>query len=73
MALSKRSVILDAELVDEAVQPAGPRGFSRLVNEALRQYLQPQRRQRLEADLAAEHGVISPEVWTWARQIEWPR
>jgi Arc/MetJ family transcription regulator len=72
MAMTKRSVILDADLVEQALRIAGPRGFSRLVNAALRQYLQAQRLERLEAELAAEHGPIPPEVWAWAERIEWP-
>jgi hypothetical protein len=73
MAMTKRSVVLESELVDQALAFAGPRGFSRLVNAALRQYLQAQRIERMEARLAAEHGPISPEVWEWAERLEWPK
>jgi hypothetical protein len=73
MAKIKRSVILIADLVEQALEIAGPRGFSRLMNAALRQYPQAQRLERLEATLAAEHGPISSEVWAWAEQLEWPK
>ena len=73
MAMTKRSVVLDEELVEQALELAGPRGFSRLMNAALRRYLQAQRLERLEEELAREHGPITPEVWAWAEQIEWPR
>jgi len=43
-----------------------------LVNVALRRYLQAQRIERMEARLAAEHGPIAAEVWTWAERLEWP-
>ncbi len=73
MAMTKRSVVLEAELVEQAVALAGPRGFSRLLNAALRQYLQSQRLERLELELAAEYGPITPEAWERAEQILWPR
>ena len=72
MGKVRRSVVLEVELVEQALALAGPRGFSRLVNAVLRQYLQAQRLERMEARLAAEHGPISPEVWAWAEQLEWP-
>lgn len=55
-----------------AMAVAGRRGFSRLVNVALRRYLQAQRIERMEVRLAAEHGPIAAEVWAWAERLEWP-
>jgi len=49
-AMVKRSISLDAALVEQALRIAGPRGFSRLLNAALRQYLQSQRLGRLETE-----------------------
>ena len=73
MAMTKRSIVVDEELVAEALRRAGPRGFSRLVNEALRLYLQRQGIEELEAEFAREHGPIPPDIMAWAEQIEWPR
>lgn len=73
MAMTKRSVALEEEVVEEAMALAGKRGFSRLVNEALRLYLQRRRIEAFEETLAAEHGPITPEVKAWGETIEWPR
>jgi metal-responsive CopG/Arc/MetJ family transcriptional regulator len=73
MAMTKRSVALEEEVVEEALALAGKRGFSRLVNEALRLYLQRRRVHAIEEDLAKEHGPISPEVKAWGESIEWPQ
>jgi putative antitoxin of VapBC-like toxin-antitoxin system len=73
MAMTKRSVALEEEVVEEAVALAGKRGFSRLVNEALKLYLQRQRIEAFEEELAKKYGPISPEVKAWGEKIEWPQ
>jgi hypothetical protein len=73
VAVTKRSVALDSELVDAAVRLAGPRGFSRLMNEALRLYLQREAVEALEAEFTREYGPIPPEVQAEVEAFEWPR
>ncbi len=73
MAMTKRSVALEEDVVVEAMALAGRRGFSRLVNEALRLYLQRRRIEAFEETLTKEHGPIAPEVKAWGETIEWPR
>lgn len=73
MALTKRSVALEEEVVEEALTLAGPRGFSKLVNEALRAYLQRRRIEAFEEELAKEYGPIPPEIKAWGERIEWPK
>lgn len=72
MAMTKRSVALEEEVVEEALALAGKRGFSRLVNEALKLYLQQQRIEAFEEELAKKHGPIPAEVQAWVETIEWP-
>ncbi len=73
MVNRKLSITMDAEVVAEARRRAGPRGLSRLVNAAVRQYLQSLRLQELEEELAARHGPIPEEVRRQVAEIEWPR
>lgn len=68
MAMTKRSVVLEEELVEQAVELAGPRGFSRLMNAALRRYLQAQGIRQLEEEFAAKYGPITEEEWAWAEE-----
>ena len=72
MATEKHSIALDLDLAQEARRRAGPRGLSRLINEALRQYLQALRLHEFEAELAAEHGPLTQEAQQRAAAIEWP-
>ena len=73
MAMTKRSVALEEEVVQEALELAGERGFSRFVNDALRLYIQRRRIEELEQELAKEHGPLTPETKAWGETIEWPR
>jgi hypothetical protein len=73
MAATKRPAVLDEKLIEQALEFAGPGELSRLMNDALRRYLQAQRMERLEVELAREFGPITPAVWAWAEGIEWPR
>ena len=72
MAIQKLSIAFDAEVAEEARRRAGPRGLSRLVNAAVRQYLQAIRLREFEEELAAEHGPIPDEVKRQVAEIEWP-
>ncbi|HEX5504700.1 MAG TPA: hypothetical protein VFW96_18935 [Thermomicrobiales bacterium] len=72
MATTKRSVTLEDDLVREAERLAGKRGFSRLLNEALRQHLQAQRLRALEAEFAGETAPLTDEERAWARSLPWP-
>lgn len=71
MAIKKVSITLDADVAEEARRRAGPRGLSRLVNAAVRQYLQALRLREFEDESAAEHGRIPDEVRRRAAG-EWP-
>jgi hypothetical protein len=73
MVKVKRSVTLDNDLLGIAQRLAGPRGLSRLLNEALRSHLQLLAVEALEAELAREHGPIPPEVQAEVSSFEWPR
>jgi hypothetical protein len=73
MAVVKRSVALDADVDARIVALAGPGSVSRLVNEALRFYLQRIAVEAVEEELAREHGPISPEVQARAEEILGPR
>ncbi|HEX5501851.1 MAG TPA: hypothetical protein VFW96_04480 [Thermomicrobiales bacterium] len=72
MALEKLSIAFDADVAEEARRRAGPRGLSRLVNAAVRQYLQALRLREFEDELAAEYGPIPEEITRKAAEIEWP-
>jgi Arc/MetJ family transcription regulator len=73
MAVTKRSIALDSDLVEAALHLAGPRGFSRLVNDALRSYLQLRAVEALEAELARQYGPIPPEIQAEVDAFEWPQ
>jgi hypothetical protein len=62
MAVVKRSVAFAEDVALEADEIAGDRGFSRLVNEAVEQYLQARRINRLYVDYVAEHGPVSAAI-----------
>lgn len=72
MTMTKRSMALDAELVEEALSLAGKRGFSRPMNEALRFYLQRERVETLEEELAKEYGPVTPEDEARVDAMGWP-
>ncbi|MDP9375156.1 MAG: hypothetical protein M3Q65_22440 [Chloroflexota bacterium] len=72
MAIEKLSIAFDPEIAAEARRRAGPRGLSRLVNAAVRQYLQALRLQEFEQELAAKYGPIPDEAKKRAAAIEWP-
>lgn len=71
MAVIKKSVTLDAELVEEAQRYLGEGGLSRLVNEGLRQQILIHRGRAAVAAYEAEHGPIPAEVLD-AVDAEWP-
>ena len=73
MALTKRSVALEEEVVHEALALAGERVFSRFVNDALKLYIQRRRIEELEHEFTEEHGPLTPETKAWGETIEWPR
>lgn len=72
MAIEKLSIAFDADIAEEARRRAGPRGLSRLVNAAVRQYLQAARLRELEEELTERYGPIPDEVQRQADAIEWP-
>ncbi len=71
MATVKRSVTLDEELVEEALQFVGERGLSRLLNEGLRRQVLVARAQRLVEAFEREHGPI-PDADLAAVDAQWP-
>jgi hypothetical protein len=73
MAVTKRSIALDSDLAEAALRLAGPRGFSRLINEALRSYLQLRAVEVVEAELARQYGPIPAEIQAEVDAFEWPK
>ena len=71
MATTKRSVTLDEELVEEALQFVGERGLSRLLNEGLRRQVLLERGRQLVDAFEAEHGPID-EAALQAVDAQWP-
>lgn len=71
MATVKKSVTLDEELVAEALQYAGGRGLSALLNDGLRLQVLAERGRRLVADFEAEHGPISDRALA-SVDAQWP-
>lgn len=71
MATAKVSLTLDEELVSEARQIVGERGFSRYVTRALRKQLQYDRINTLLRDLEEAHGPVAPEMREEVRKA-WP-
>lgn len=71
MALDKVSLSLDAELLAEARELAGPRGLSSLVNDALRVRLQQVRVTRLLDEMDDEFGRV-PQTIAEEVAREWP-
>jgi hypothetical protein len=59
MAVLKKSVAFDAAVGREALERAGERGFSRLVNDAVAQRLQALRIAELFVDFESRHGPVS--------------
>jgi hypothetical protein len=72
MAMVKRSVTLDEELVNEALAFAGARGLSAVLNEGLRRQVLVERARRLVERFEAEHGPI-PDDDLAAVDAQWPR
>lgn len=70
MASEKVSLTLDEELVAEAREQAGARGFSAYLNEALRLQLQRDRLRRLLDEMDEEFGPVDPKV-TAEVEREW--
>jgi hypothetical protein len=71
MTVTKVSLSLDKELVEQARALAGARGLSGLVNEALRVQLQHERIRRLLDEMDDEYGPVPEHVIEEVRQ-EWP-
>ena len=73
MTIEKLSISFDAEVAEEAKHYAGPRGLSRLVNAAVRQYLQAIRLREAEEELVAQYGPITEEAQRRVAALEWPK
>jgi hypothetical protein len=71
MPTEKVSLSLDREIVAKARRIAGPRGFSALVNDALRLRLQQERLRALLEEMDAEFGPVRPQDLEDARKV-WP-
>jgi hypothetical protein len=71
MATTKRSVTLDEELVEEALQFVGERGLSKLLNEGLRRQVLVERGRRLVEQYEAQHGAIPADDLA-AVDAQWP-
>lgn len=71
MRVVKKSVTLEAELVEEAQLYLGEGGLSRFVNEGLRRQLLVERGRRAVVDYETEHGPI-PEDALAAVDAQWP-
>ena len=72
MATEKLSIAFDPAIAAEARRRAGPRGLSRFVNAAVRQYLQALRLQEFEQELAIQYGPLPDDVREKAAAVEWP-
>ncbi|MBV9142550.1 MAG: hypothetical protein JO115_16835 [Pseudonocardiales bacterium] len=72
MAIAKVSVSLDADLLAEARELAGPRGLSALINDALRVRLQQARVGRLLDEMDDEFGPVPAEIEEEVRR-QWPQ
>jgi hypothetical protein len=71
MASEKVSLSLDASLVKQAREVAGPRSLSAFVNDALRIKLQHVRMRRLLDEMDAEFGPVAEETAEEVRR-QWP-
>ena len=71
MAVTKVSLSLDRDLVEQARTLAGSRGLSALVNEALRVQLQHERIRRLLDEMDDEYGPVPEHVMEEVCR-EWP-
>ena len=69
VAVSKVSLSIDEDVLDEARQRAGRRELSSYVNEALRRQLQRDRLAELLAEMDAESGPVPDAVMEEARQL----
>jgi hypothetical protein len=71
MAQVKKSVTLDADVVQEVERLVGPRGFSAFVNESARMRLLVERGRTAVRVYEAEHGPIDVDVLA-AVDRAWP-
>lgn len=69
MAVSKVSLSIDEDVLDEARSRAGHRELSAYVNEALSRQLQHDRLGELLAEMETESGPIAPELLEEAREL----
>jgi Arc/MetJ family transcription regulator len=72
VAVVKKSVTLDEELVAEAQEYLGEGGLSQLVNEGLRRQVLVERARRAVAEHEAEHGTIPDDALADV-DAQWPR
>ena len=71
MATVKRSVTLDAELVEEALELLGSENLSRILNDGLRQQVLAARGRAAVERFEEEHGPIGDEDLA-AVDAQWP-
>jgi hypothetical protein len=71
MAQVKKSVTLDADVVQEVEQLVGPRGFSAFVNESARMRLLVERGRAAIEAFETEHGPVDSEALA-AVDRAWP-
>ena len=69
MTVSKVSLTIDEELLEEARQRVGRRGLSAYVSEALRRQLQHDRLGELLDQMEAESGPIPEDLMEEARNL----
>ena len=69
MTVSKVSLTIDEELLEEARQRVGRRGLSAYVSEALRRHLQYDRLGELLDQMEAESGPIPEDLMEEARNL----
>ena len=69
MAVSKVSLSIDEEVLDEARARAGHRELSAYVNDALSRQLQHDRLGEFLAEMETESGPIPPEMLEEAREL----
>lgn len=69
MAVSKVSLSIEEDVLDEARSRAGHRELSAYVNEALSRQLQHDRLGELLAEMETESGPIPPELLEEARAL----
>jgi hypothetical protein len=70
MGVVKKSVAFEESVAREALERAGPGGFSRFVNDAVAQRLQAIRIEGLLAEMDERFGPIPPEIMAEV-EAEW--